>query len=148
MKLRIKNVIFLSLLAALGCSSSRQVPVKQNFDIQYYTAGGISGMFDGMTVTSDGWAKFWTGRSVVLSVITDSSRVSQGQLKRISEILNADELFTLQLSSTGDVFSVLSMRRDGKTNIIKFPGVQPPDSAPKELQSLLNELKQITKPQH
>ena len=139
----ITSIILLISLCGLNCSSSKPEEGTNKFEIQYYTVGGIGGLSEGLTVTSDGWAKFWSGATAFSAVVKDSIKIVDEKLKVISEIINSEELFNYQHSSKGNISTVLTLHRGRTSHTIMFGGVQPPESAPVEFKKLINQLHQI-----
>ena len=148
----IKLLTALTLLLALcltGCSSSREQEYPaQDLDVKFYRAGGVSGMTDGLTIAGTGWVRFWTGRSVQMSTVTDSLRLEERQFDRIALLTKSDELYSYHSQTSGELSTTISVRNGSRTAIITYAGTSMPDGAPGALKDLLDELTHISKPTH
>lgn len=147
--MRILTGLFLLFgLCLAGCSSSQQEYPAQDFAIQFYSTGGVSGMTDGMTLAGTGWVKFWTGRTVQISTVTDSVKLEQQQFDRIALLTKSEELYSYRNQTAGELSTTISVRSGSRTSIVTYAGMSPPEGAPKALTDLITELTHISKPTH
>jgi hypothetical protein len=137
---------FILVLVSLGifsCGNSKQVTAERDFRIDLYTYGGIVGNATGVTVTGDGWAKTWNGRTAVLRHVRDSVRVDQQRLARIDSLAASEEVSALRAEQTGNLTTVLTVQREGAFHQVSFSGDQVPGSFPQSAKDLIRELKNL-----
>src|SRR5512141_1160976 len=114
---------FILVLVSLGifsCGNSKQVTAERDFRIDLYTYGGIVGNATGVTVTGDGWAKTWNGRTAVLRHVRDSVRVDQQRLARIDSLAASEEVSALRAEQTGNLTTVLTVQRERAFHQVSF----------------------------
>jgi hypothetical protein len=145
------SVVFILIVVSLvcwDCSSSKQNTPTEPFEIDYYTAGGIAGMSEGLHLSSDGMVKFWRGRTLDSRAITDSTTLSDDQLIRIAALVRQDYFYSIRLNDSGDLTTVLNIRQGNRSNMIRYIGAGIPADTPTSFKDLLAELRQIHKPSH
>jgi hypothetical protein len=146
-----KNLAAILSLAGLllgGCSSSRQDYPPEDFSIQFYSSGGLSGMTEGFTLAGTGMATFWRGKSVPISSVTDSVKIGKELFDRIAVLVKAEELYSYQSRTAGELSTTVSLRSGSRTAVITWSGRNAPDDAPQALKDLVSSLNTITKPTH
>ena len=142
-----KQVVLTFLcLGALSCGNSKQATFPRDFKIELYSYGGIAGGATGITVTGDGWARFWSGRTANLRTILDSVEVDLQHLARIDSIAVSEEVTAFHSESIGDMTTVLIVQRGGEIHRVSFVGEQVPTLFPQPVKNLMSELANIHPP--
>ena len=132
---------FLVLLTS--CSAPKQTINEQSFKVELFSSGGFAGTASGVTVTSDGWARFWNGRSAILQSVVDSMKLSEETRSRISSLLSQEENFTLNSQTVGNMTTTLLMQSGQKSNRVSFVGEEPPATFPNSTKELITELRHL-----
>ncbi len=124
-------------LSFLCCSGTEETAVRQDFQVELYSYGGFSGTAEGVTVTGDGWAKLWRGRTATIRNTVDSLIVTRLELERIKALADSCEASTIRYQSRGDLTTVLAIRHKGRFHTISFAGEQIPDESPRPIRELI-----------
>lgn len=136
---------FLALFLLSSCSAPKQTTEEQSFNVELFSSGGIAGTASGVTVASDGWARFWQGRSAVLKTVTDSVKLHDETRNRVLSFLTNEENFSVRSQSVGNMTTTLMMQLGQKNNRISFVGEEPPASFPDATKRLILELRNLRK---
>jgi len=119
--------------------------VREDFVVDLYSYGGFSGRADGVTVTADGWARFWTGRTAALRATRDSLKLDEDALARIAALADSDVASSFQLERTGDLTTVLTIQRTSGFHRLSFAGEQVPGRFPQPVQDLISAMRNLRK---
>ncbi len=130
-------------LGFLGCSGAGETALREDFRVELYSYGGFSGAAEGVTLSGDGWARFWTGRTATLRNTSDSLVVTLQELERIKALADSCEATTIRYQSRGDLTTVLAIQRKGRSFTISFPGGQIPDVLPRPIRELIIQLRNL-----
>ncbi len=129
-------------LGFLCCSGSERTAPREDLRVDLYSYGGITGGAEGVTLTGDGWARFWTGRTAALRNSGDSLRVDR-KLEAIEALVDSCEASPFRSEGRGDLTTVLTIHRKGRFRTISFAGEQIPDAFPRSLRELILELRNL-----
>ncbi len=140
----VKTAALLLLFFPLAsCSNSNLCSTNNNFRIDFYSGGGFTGMESGITISCEGWAKFWKRKPNSIKETTDSVSVSNDSMKKISELMKNPELFTYNNKYTGNYTIHLVLMKDIQINSISFNQSEPPENFPESMKELISEIKNI-----
>ena len=149
--IRIENInrclyllIVLLVFQFYSCGSSSDLTHVQNFKIDYYTTGGVTGRSNGLTVDSEGQLKFWYGITYTKRNINDSLLINNNDIIKLSQLLEDSTIYNFKYKETGNITTVLKFTSDTGNNTISYSGTIAATSFPhkiKELIGKLNELK-------
>ena len=145
-----KQFLLIALASLLSlpfasCSSTDSCTANGNFRIDYFSGGGFTGMQQGVTVSCEGWAKFWKKMPASERVTTDSVELSSDQIKNFERLLGSPEIFSYSNKFTGNYTSHLVIMKDIQSNDISFNSSDPPSNMPEAVKNLISEIKTITK---
>ncbi len=145
-----KLIFILPLLFFISCSSSSKVNKdinqkinNENFSIDYYTIGGITGRSQGITLNSDGKLDYWSGATFSNRTITDSSKVNEEILNRFSQLLQDSTIFNFNYQEKGNLTTVLRISVENKNNNITYSGTIIPTNFPQQIKVLIKELNNL-----
>ena len=137
-------IIITMVFQFYSCGSSSDLTNVQNFKIDYYTTGGITGRSDGLTVDSEGQLKFWNGITYTKRIISDSLKINNDDIIILSKLLEDTTIYNFKHKETGNLTTVLKFTSDSGNNTISYSGTIAGSYLHhkiKELISKLNELK-------
>ncbi len=132
-------------LPFVSCSSADNCTANGNFRIDFYSGGGFTGMQQGVTISCEGWAKFWKKMPTSDREITDSVSLSSDQMKGFVDMINNPELFSYSNKFTGNYTTHLVIMKDIQLNDISFNDSDPPKNFPQAVTNLISEIKNIKK---
>ncbi len=138
-------MLFILFLPFTSCSSSDSCTINNNYRIDYYSGGGFTGVESGITISCEGWAKFWKRNLNSLRQTTDSVTISSDKLKKISELMKNPELFLYNNKFAGNYTTHLVLMKDIQFNQITFNESDLPANMPDVIKDLINEIKGINK---
>lgn len=141
-------LIALASLLALpfaACSSADTCSANGNFRIDFYSGGGFTGMQQGVTISCEGWAKFWKGMPNSARTTTDSVSLSSEQMSKFVSLMNNPEVFSFKNKFSGNYTTHLVVMKDIQTNSITFNEGDPPANLPQAVSDLISEIKNINK---
>jgi hypothetical protein len=136
-------ILVLISFSVLSCGNTKHVTAERDLRIDFYTYGGFVGDAAGVTVTGDGWAKTWNGRTATLRHVRDSVRVDQQNLARIDSLAASEEFSALHTGQTGNLTTVLTVQRGAMFHQISFSGEQVPGQFPQSAKDLISALKSL-----
>ncbi|MGB2867951.1 MAG: hypothetical protein WBD36_05835 [Bacteroidota bacterium] len=134
---------FLALFLFSSCSAPKQSIGEQPFKVELFSSGGFAGTASGVTVTSNGWAMFWQGRSAALQTVVDSVKLSEETRGRIFSLLGREENFSVNSQTTGNMTTTLMLQLGQKSNRVSFAGQEVPTSFPDATKELILELRTL-----
>ncbi len=102
-------------------------------------------MQQGVTVSCEGWAKFWKKMPSSDRVTTDSVNLSSDQLKKFADLLSSPEIFSYGNKFTGNYTTHLVVMKDIQLNDISFSSSDLPENFPQAVKNLISEIKNIKK---
>ncbi len=136
-------ILVLACLGTFSCANSKHATAERDFRIELYSYGGIAGDASGVTVTGDGWARLWNGRTAVLRSVRDSMQIDPQRLATIDSLAASEAVSAFHSEHTGNITTVLIVQREGKFHEVSFSGDQVPDSFPQSTKNLISELKKF-----
>ncbi len=139
------TLLFLLILPFPSCSSSDSCATNGNYRIDYYSGGGFTGMESGVTISCEGWVKFWKQSLNSIRQTTDSVSLSSEQQKRFNQLMNNPELFSYQNKFAGNYTTYLVLMKDVQFNRMSFNEADPPENLPAAIKDLILEIKNINK---
>jgi hypothetical protein len=140
------SILILTLLLLSSCSSSNSSWTSSNyFRIEYYVGGGFTGLAKGITVTSEGWVKFWEKMGIDSLVQQDSLELTEEQLESIGKTLQDSSIFSYKYNNPGNATTVLNINLNNQSNKIAFEGTKPPATMPEKLNELIHKIKNLYK---
>ena len=137
-------IIIPMIFQLYSCGSTSDLNHVQNFKIDYYTTGGVTGRSDGLTVNSVGQLKIWNGITYTKRIISDSLLIKNDDIIRLSKLLEDSTIYNFKHKETGNLTTILNFTSDSGSNTISYSETITNTSFPhkiKELISKLNELK-------
>ncbi len=140
----IKTLALLFLfLPFASCSNADICSSNNNFRIDFYSGGGFTGVESGITISCEGWAKFWKRKPNSIRETTDSLSVSKDSMKKISELMTNPELFTYSNKYSGNYTTHLVVMKDIQINSISFNQSDTSANLPESVKNLISEIKNI-----
>lgn len=127
----------------LSCGGSKETTVQQVFNVELYSFGGISGRASGVTITGDGLALHWSGRSANLRTVHDSVMVDPQSLEKIKSLVSSDEIYSISYERSGDITTVLKIQWDDKLLQLSYADDRVPDSFPPAAKELIEEIQNL-----
>ena len=128
-----------------SCSTVDSSTANGNYRIDYYSGGGFTGIQQGVTVSCEGWAKFWKKMPSSERVITDSVALSSDQLKKLDSLMSSPDIFSYSNKVSGNYTTYLVLMKDIQFNNISFNNSDPPADMPPSIIELITEIKNINK---
>ncbi len=138
-----KIIITLALIYFPSCSSSNTVSNNYNYRIDYFVEGGFTGMTKGVTVISNGTAKFWQKFRNVSTLKQDSIMLNESQLNSLENLLQDSTIFTCNINNSGNITTTIIIKCNNLSNKISFPGTEPPDYIPENLTEIITKIKNL-----
>lgn len=139
-----KNLLLCILgLGLAACGGSEETAVRDDLCVDLYSYGGFSGSAGGVTVTGDGWARFWTGRTAALRATRDSLRLDEETLSRIAALADSGQASSFQFQKAGNLTTVLTIQRRSGVHRLSFAGEQVPGSFPQRFQDLISAMRNL-----
>ncbi len=102
-------------------------------------------MQQGVTISCEGWAKYWEGMPASRRVATDSVKLSSDQLKKFERLIDNPAIFSYSNKYSGNYTTHLVIMKDIQTNNISFNESNPPSNFPQAVTDLITEIKSINK---
>lgn len=127
----------------VSCSSSSRCEKSSSFIIKSYTSGGFTGVTTGITIKCDGKVSFWEQNLDSEPVSHDSLEISSGQIDRITDIIQNNEIFNYHSDYTGNITAHLSITTANHQLNISYNPAGLPKDMPEGIKKLLNEIKKI-----
>lgn len=145
----IKRHLFLFVISLTlhfySCGNSTDLAKIQNYKIDYYTTGGVTGRSDGLTINSEGQLKFWNGITITNRTITDSLKIDNEDMAKLSNLLADSTIYSFNHHEPGNLTTVLKVTSDFGSNTISFPGTITGGSFPHKIKELIVELNELKK---
>jgi len=136
-------IIILILFHFYSCGSSSNLEQVQNYSIDYYTTGGVTGMSYGLTVDSEGQLKFWNGAILTNRIVTDSLKLENDDVSILSKLLEDPTIFNFKYKETGNLTTIIKITSDRGSNIISYSGTITGNSFPHKIKELVSELNKL-----
>ncbi len=128
-----------------SCSQPYTSLTNLNYRIDFYSGGGFTGVESGITISSQGWAKFWKKNLNSLRQTTDSVAIPSNMMKKITDLMKNPELFSYNNKFAGNYTTYLVLVQDIQFNQISFNDSEPPSNMPDVIKDLITEIKKIKK---
>ena len=128
-----------------SCSNTYSSLTNVNFRIDFYSGGGFTGVESGITISSQGWAKFWKKNLNSLRQTTDSVAIPSDQMARITNLMKNPKIFSYDNKYAGNYTTYLVLAQDIQFNQISFNDSEPPSNMPDVIKDLISEIKTIKK---
>ena len=137
----------LIIIAALlsSCSSADKCSENGNYNIEYYSGGGFTGIVKGIIVKCDGSAVTWIRKPGQSREYIDSLKLSDTQIKTLNKMIADPALFKYENSYTGNYTTHLNILKNNRINKISYNGAEIPDGMPDAVRNLIAEIKSIYK---
>ncbi len=135
--LQIVVLTILMVLMFISCSSTHPCEGDHDYRITLYSAGGFTGGASGVTITCDGWAKYWQRQLNSSKQVTDSIRLDDDQGKSFRDMVHDPKLFSYQHDSKGNLTTYLIIEEGKRHNQISFADSNPPEDMPASIKSLI-----------
>ncbi len=129
-------------LGFVCCSGSERTAPREDLRVELFSYGGITGNAEGVTLTGNGWARFWMGRTAALRNSGDSLKVDW-KLEAIEALVDSCEASPFRSEGRGDLTTVLTIQRKGRSRTISYAGGQVPDTFPRPVRELILELRNL-----
>ncbi len=128
-----------------SCSHPYSSLTNVNFRIDFYSGGGFTGVESGITISSQGWAKFWKKNLNSLRQTTDSVAIPSDKMLRITNLMTNPKIFSYNNKYTGNYTTYLVLAQDIQFNKISFNDSELPSNMPDVIKDLITEIKEIKK---
>lgn len=136
-------IIFVVLISS--CSSTEQCSKNGNYNIEYYTGGGFTGIEKGIIIKCSGSAIKWIRKPGQVREYTDSLKLSGDQIKTFNKIIENPDLFNYENKYTGNYTTHLNILKNDKINKISFNAAEVPSGMPDAVRNLIQVIKNIYK---
>ena len=144
-KLILLIILSMVLFSIDSCSQSYNSLTNYNFRIDLYSGGGFTGVENGITISSEGWAKYWKSNLNSLRQMTDSISIPSGNMKEIIKLMKKPEIFSYQNRYSGNYTTYLVLLHDIQFNQISFNGSDLPSNMPNAIKDLIAKINSIRK---
>ena len=128
-----------------SCSQPYTSLTNLNYRIDFYSGGGFTGVESGITISSQGWAKFWKKNLNSLRQTTDSVAIPINKMVKITNLMTNPKIFSYDNKYAGNYTTYLVLARDIQFNQISFNDSEPPSNMPDVIKDLITEIKKIKK---
>jgi hypothetical protein len=133
------------LLSFESCSQSYNSLTNFYFRIDLYSGGGFTGVENGITISSEGWAKYWKRSLNSLRQMTDSIAIPRSNMEEIIRLIKKPEIFSYQNKFTGNYTTYLVLLNDIQFNQISFNSSDLPSNMPIAIKDLIAKINSIKK---
>ncbi|MHB8580305.1 MAG: hypothetical protein ACYDA4_10675 [Ignavibacteriaceae bacterium] len=128
-----------------SCSQTYSSLTNINFRIDFYSGGGFTGVESGITISSQGWAKYWKKNLNSLRQTTDSVAIPSDKMVRITNLMTNPKIFSYDNNYSGNYTTYLVLTQDIQFNQISFNESELPSNMPDVIKDLISEIKTINK---
>ncbi len=144
-KLILTPVFIIIVLFFSSCTSADKCSKNGNYNIEYYSGGGFTGIEQGIIVKCDGSAVKWTRKPGQSREYSDSLKLSESQITAFNKLIENPDLFSYEKSYIGNYTTHLNIIKNDKINKISFNSAESPLGMPQAVQNLIIEIKNIYK---
>lgn len=130
----------LPALLVISCSASPQRS-SEPLRIELYSGGGFAGLYSGIEITDDGWARRWKRIGMGEREYSDSTTLSIETLRSLDSLLTSRELFETKYERTGNISTILDVEKGPKSLHVSFAGKEVPAELPSILKTLIQTVK-------
>jgi hypothetical protein len=129
---------------AVSCSLVSTCPENKNYQIDYSSGGGFTGIESGMTIRCDGSVKFLEQRLNSSRTITDSTMLNATQLKTFNKLMKSKGIFDYKNEYKGNYTAHMTFSQDTLTNHFSFNPSNIPKDMPVVINNFIAEIKNIS----
>lgn len=144
-KLILLIILSMVLFTIDSCSQSYNSLTNFDFRIDLYSGGGFTGAETGITISSEGWAKYWKSNLNSLRQMTDSVAIPKANMEEIIRLMKKPEIFSYQNKFSGNYTTYLVLLHDIQVNQISYNGSDLPINMPKAIKDLIAIINSINK---
>ncbi len=146
MKISTTLLLFLALIFG-GCCTCKEAEVAKPFSIGLSSGGGVSGMYTGFILASNGDVVYWRGFRGQEDSRTVLGTIALEHLTRLKTLVSESHLSTLAFRETGNMTTLLRVSDGSELFTLSWSGIDSDESAvPKEILPVYRELDRILAP--
>ncbi len=142
-QLKLTPVFIIIVMLFSTCSSADKCSDNGNYNIEYYSGGGFTGMEKGIIVKCDGKAITWSRLPGQHREFKDTLKLSDSKIKAFNKLLEDPVLMSYKNDFTGNYTTHLNIIKNDKINKISFNSADIPSGIPDAVKNMIEELKSI-----
>lgn len=144
-QLKLTPVFIIIVMLFSTCSSVDKCSDNGNYNIEYYSGGGFTGIEKGIIVKCNGTALTFTRLPGQHREYKDTLNLSEDRIKAFNKLIADPELMSFNNEYKGNYTTHLNIIKNDKINKISFNAAEIPNTIPDAVRNLIEEIKTIYK---